>query len=617
MYLTKKNNYLRIHNLPDEDISLSRFTRIHLNCQSVGDYYECIFSLQKLNEYLIYLDTNKHAYNLSDEIAQILSEINKVKTEFEYLSKQAQVIKNSETPDSNEYNQFKIKISKLLLREPFNHQLLSSYHLYKSKNSCNFSVPGAGKTTIVYTSYAALKFDGEIDKLLIVGPLSSFLAWRDEYELCFGKKPDIMPLHNLTKNEKKEFLTKFNEFQSEITFINYESFNSIIPEFKKYFENNKIMIVLDEAHKIKNPSALRSKSILNVSTMASSRVALTGTPMPNGYTDLYNLFEFIWPKKNITGFNLNQLKILSKAPEETSIQILMENIDPFYVRIEKKHLGLPEPVFHEPIFVEMKPIQKSIYNLIIEDFLNTEFSKYEDEETIYLLKKAKLIRLMQSLSNPQSINLSNHNNFKENIGELSKIIQGYENHEIPSKYEMTLKLIDEIVERNEKVIIWCVFTHNINGLQKYLKIKGINSEKLYGNSSNEEREKIIQEFHEDENLKVIIANPAAVAESISLHKVCHNAIYFEKNFNAAHYMQSKDRIHRVGLKANDKINYYFIVTKDSIDIDIHYRVIEKEKTMLDIIEGRYVPLFDSNFDIEYDENDLDFISRKLRENYAG
>jgi SNF2 family DNA or RNA helicase len=617
MYLKKSSDYLQILNINKEDISLIRFTRIHLSCQLVGDYYECLFSLQKLVEYVKYLESNNYEYELSIELVQLFDEINVIKNEFNYLSDQAQTIKNSQTLDTDEYNLFKAKISRLLVRKPYNHQLLSSFHLYKAKNACNFSVPGAGKTTIVYASYAALKSDGIVDKLLIVGPLSSYLAWNDEYLLCFGVLPDIMPLHAIGKSEKKEFLTKFNELQSEITFVNYESFNSIILEFENYFENNNVMIVIDEAHKIKNPNALRSRSILNVSNKAISRVALTGTPMPNGYTDLYNLFEFIWPGKNLTGFNLNQLKLLSKSPVEFKVNQLMANIDPFYVRIEKKHLGLPKPNFHEPIYVEMKPIQRQIYNLIVEDFLKTEFENYEDQETLYILKKAKLIRLMQTLSNPQSINLSNIYDEAEDGEKLSNLILGYEKLETPSKYEKTLEITKEIINRDEKVIIWCVFTHNINGLQRYLNSHGIGSQKLYGKSSNEERERIISEFHNDKNFKVIIANPAAVAESISLHKVCHNAIYFEKNFNAAHYMQSKDRIHRVGLKATDIINYYFIVTKNTIDLDIHHRVIEKENTMIEIIEGRFVPLFDSNFDLDYDENDLDYISRKLRENYAG
>lgn len=614
MYLTKNSNKLRISELAETEVSLIKFIKIHFDCHVESDYYECPFVINELIEFLNYLEKKDYQYNLSSEIYEIIKHLKNEKESFKDFANQARKIKNGETLQSNEFVTFKRKLAELLIRKPYHHQLLSAYHLYKSKNSCNFSVPGAGKTTIVYASYAVLKSDKVIDKLLIVGPLSSYLAWHDEYLLCFGKEPDIMPLHRKNKDEKIDFLTKYKDLQSEITFVNYESFNSILLEFSSFFKNNKVMVVLDEAHKIKNPNALRSKSILNVTAKAMVRVALTGTPMPNGYTDLYNLFEYLWPKKNITGFNLNQLKALTKKPQESPIMKLMDNIDPFYIRIEKKHLGLPQPIFHDPIKVDMKPIQSKIYKLIVDDFLNTDFDNYENEETIYFLKKAKLIRLMQTLSNPQAIKLDFNNesvNFNDNI---SKLILNYESYETPSKYEITNDLVKKIISRDEKVIIWSVFTHNINSLHDYLKSQGIHSEKLYGESSNEDREKIINQFHKDVNLKVIIANPAAVAESISLHKVCHNAIYLEKNFNAANYMQSKDRIHRVGLKKSDIVNYYYIITKGSIDIDIHNRVLEKEKSMIDIIEGRYVPLFDSDFDLDYDRNDLDYISKKLRVN---
>lgn len=93
--------------------------------------------------------------------------------------------------------------------------------------------------------------------------------------------------------------------------------------------------------------------------------------------------------------------------------------------------------------------------------------------------------------------------------------------------------------------------------------------------------------------KVIIANPFAVSESISLHKCCHNAIYLERSFNAAHFVQSKDRIHRYGLKPTDETNYYYLLSEKSIDISINERLQEKELRMTEIMENMPIPLFDN------------------------
>ena len=89
----------------------------------------------------------------------------------------------------------------------------------------------------------------------------------------------------------------------------------------------------------------------------------------------------------------------------------------------------------------------------------------------------------------------------------------------------------------------------------------------------------------------MIANPFAVSESISLHKACHNAIYLERSFNAAHFMQSKDRIHRYGLPVGTETNYYYLVSNDSIDETINERLSIKEQRMLNIIESMPIPLF--------------------------
>ena len=103
-------------------------------------------------------------------------------------------------------------------------------------------------------------------------------------------------------------------------------------------------------------------------------------------------------------------------------------------------------------------------------------------------------------------------------------------------------------------------------------------------------------------LNVLIANPFAVAESISLHKACHNAIYLERSFNAAHFIQSKDRIHRYGLPSGVQTNYYYLVSENSIDETINERLNIKEQRLIEIMENMPIPLFTNVSDIGGDED---------------
>ena len=200
--------------------------------------------------------------------------------------------------------------------------------------------------------------------------------------------------------------------------------------------------------------------------------------------------------------------------------------------------------------------------------------------------------------------------------DVLKAIIEYEAIEIPSKFLAVEKIVRQIIEDGGKVVIWATFIHTIHSIKEYLESKGIQCQELYGAIPVEKegtiddgeeqiltREKIVRAFQDDNcPFKVIIANPFAVAESISLHKACHNAIYLERSFNAAHFVQSKDRIHRYGLKEGTKTNYYYILSEDSIDETIDARLAEKEHRMNEIMESMPIPLFDNASDDLGDED---------------
>ena len=125
---------------------------------------------------------------------KILLDFYEEERKFDEFSQKALRIRNNEC-DKVEFEKFTNSIAcHLPARSLYPLQLLSAYHMAFSQNACNFSVPGAGKTSIVYGAYAylhSLPNDNakHIDKLLVVGPLSSFGPWELEYEECFGHKP--------------------------------------------------------------------------------------------------------------------------------------------------------------------------------------------------------------------------------------------------------------------------------------------------------------------------------------------------------------------------------------------------------------------------------------------
>ncbi len=507
--------------------------------------------------------------------------------------------------------------------KPF--QILSAYHLAFAHNACNFSVPGAGKTSTVLAAYAYLANNNEINKLMVVGPLASFLAWKKEYYYCFGKIPKVLEIMGATSEKRIESELIRSTVDLDLVLVSYGSVNSHLDKLLFFLRNNKTMVVLDEAHRIKNvEDGVQSAATLQLSPLARSRAVLTGTPAPNSYVDLYNLYKFIWPAHNIIGFSIPQLANMSRHEGDSRVDELISRIAPFYIRIKKSDLGLPKPIFIPPVNVMMSPVQEKIYDAVAK----MAVGRLEDGVSNAGSRLSAIIRLRQAASDPALLNrglddyydevdetiprmtLDNNLNVSD---EIMALIQEYKVTEIPAKFVEAGNIAKDILSKGGKLVIWCEFVGTCDDLSEYFNKIGIDNRLLYGKTDYYEREKIINEFTDVDHpstFNVVIANPHAVGESISLHTTCHNALYLEQSFNAGTYMQSKDRIHRVGLLQSDITRYHYIHSANTIDDAIFERVNAKEKKMLELIESQEIPLIAENLDfLEDNEDDIKAILR--------
>lgn len=565
----------------------------------------------------------------SGQVSEAVSNYALEEEKFQEFAEKARLIRDNQC-EKSDFEAFVDSVSaNLKNRSLYELQLLSAYHLAFSQNACNFSVPGAGKTSVVYGAFAYLSNLGVndkkyVDKLLIISPLSAFGPWELEYEECFGDKPVTKRLNGRVSVEgKKQYLYSTNP--AKITLLSYNSVPALREELIYFLKNNKVMVVLDEAHKIKNTNGgITATGVLDISSYCSARVILTGTPAPNGYEDLYNLYKFIWPTKKVIPFEIYQLKDMSKALSDVRVNSLLHAISPFFIRVKKSDLGIPPATEHLPVIVPMGAAQRRIYDVIekkyMSDIVSTKDSSFQQD-----LVKARLIRMMQAATNPSllSIPLKNFaytegfdaDTVTEDTSLIKDILQ-YSQNEVPEKFVKVKEIIESIIANNGKVVVWAIYVKNILDLSDYLQSSGIPCKTLYGatpvstgdEDENEDdvetREKIIETFHKsDSDFNVIVANPFAVSESISLHKVCHNAIYMERSFNAAHFIQSKDRIHRYGLKPGIETNYYYLLSENSIDSVIHERLIAKETRLCEIIESMPIPLF-SNVEMDTGNDDI-------------
>ena len=144
------------------------------------------------------------------------------------------------------------------------------------------------------------------------------------------------------------------------------------------------------------------------------------------------------------------------------------------------------------------------------------------------------------------------------------------------KMRYVLKRARALAREGRKVLLWSSFRSNVEYLAERLADLGavyIHGGVDAGDEDDDEtREGKIKLFHDDPNVMVMVANPAAAGEGVSLHRICHHAIYLDRTFNAAHYLQSEDRIHRFGLPHNQETFIEIVECEGSVDETVRERL---------------------------------------------
>ena len=513
------------------------------------------------------------------------------------------------------------------------HQLKAAYHLYLLGNGANFSVPGSGKTSVVLTVYEKLRLEGKVNTLFVIGPSSCFGPWKNEFKETLGRRLHYVILSGGNKHSRKNHYYDIAENKAELYLTNFQSLLSDQEEANFFIQQkyNKVFLVIDEAHYIKQLQGNWAQSILKLAEISQYRCVLTGTPMPRGYSDIFNLFDFLWPNHSpITSNDKVKIKIDEERGNlQSAKKIMVENVGPLFYRVRKSELNLTPQNFLTPEMIQMNKFERKIYEALysrIKEYSKSEY--FKNIEFISRLGRGRMMRLRQAVSYPKLLTTAieeyQENLFKDKT-EIKYLIKKYDTLEIPAKILNLLIKVRELQKNNLKVVIWANFIETLRLIHRSLVTKGFKSKIIYGNTPiegrgvkfEETRERIRDEFVDpNSGLDILVANPAACSESISLHKTCHHAIYYDLSYNCAQYLQSLDRIHRVGGSENIEANYHFLQYINTIDTDIKRNLDLKSKKMFEIIDEDY-PIYSLNmFDSDGDEEAYKriFITKKTKKN---
>lgn len=582
---------------------------------------EILISTQSPSQLLIklieYLKNEEIKFELSEICKSCYCQLINEADEFQSYIEKAILYKNSKI-NEEELNEFVSFLKTSIPRKLKEHQVKAALHLGYIKNGANFSVPGSGKTTVVLTVFEKLRLEGKVNSLFVVGPPSSFGPWRNEFKETLGRDSDYYIFAGDFKINREIEYYKTENFH-ELYLTTFHTLLNDVSDVIEFLSNKnlKVFLVIDEAHYIKQINGNWASAVIKCAEHAMYRCVLTGTPIPKSYEDLFNLIEFLWPGKNLLTseekFRLKKLEA-QKADGEVK-KILDKKIGPVFYRVRKKDLGLKKQNFLPPIQIDMNIQERKIYDAVFYKLKNSAKEDYlKNIDIIHRLMKGRMIRLRQATSYVRLLSSSIQDYDEELLSDehtIAHLIYNYDQIELPAKLEYLINLVSGFQKEGKKIVIWSNFIGTITLIEDHLNRMNVYNKKIIGETpiqkeniiEGETREKIRNEFVDaTSGLNVLIANPAACAESISLHKTCFDAIYFDLSYNCAQYLQSLDRIHRVGGSEFHEANYYFLQYKDSIDSDIFDNLKRKAKKMYDIIEGDYsiysLDMFDDEDELE-------------------
>jgi len=442
----------------------------------------------------------------------------------------------------NQENEIKeVDYSKYSHRPPLNHQKDAIEKLLKNNRFILADDMGLGKTTSVVIS----ALETEVKKILVICPASLKINWMREFQLYTDREIFIC--------EGKKYST-----ESDIVIMNYDIvknfYDTKSPETSPIIQSNFDLIVIDEAHYISNTTAIRTKLINSFAKKSKRLWLLSGTPMTSRPINYFNLLSLIdspvaqnWMAYvirycegyqfrvggNKKIWNTNGASNLEELRDRTSRQVLR--------RLKTEVLDLPEKIIN-PVYLRLKSRE---YEDLMGDYYNWYESK-DDSTRSLTVQFTKIMKVRQVIAN--------------------------------EKVESTIELAENILEQGKKVIIFTNFTEVLQRIHSHFGKKSVY---LDGSCSKNSRQHSIDEFQNNDKIKIFVGNLKAAGAGITL-TASEVVIMNDLSFVPSDHAQAEDRAYRYGQKNN--VLVYYPIFENTIE-GIVYDILSHKKNIIDVVMG--------------------------------
>lgn len=434
---------------------------------------------------------------------------------------------------------------------------------------------GTGKTR---TALEILRFrmneNKRILRTLIIGPTGVLFNWRNEIAKYTKIPLDKVFVLNGAINDRMKMIQVLPKDSIFIT--NYEAFATA--KFAEVFAfNPPEFLILDESHRVKSHTALRTKALMRLSDNmknmpVSYRMLLTGTPVLNNELDLFtqyrildggkrlgtNFFQFrsrYFEDKNKYIRQLNFPKWVAKANSRDELKRQISSISLHAAK--EDCLDLP-PLVRVSFPVTMSKDQAEAYKSMKNDFL----SVCKEGVAIAQLAITKALRMQQILSGFLKLDDGSIHRFEKN-----------------PRADALEELLEDLTEKH-KVIVWSVFHEDYQTIENRVKKLGLKYSTVTGLTTDKQKE--IDAFQTDESVRVMIASQAAGGVGINLTAASY-MIYYSRGYSLEHDLQSEARAYRGGSEIHKSITRLDLVAEDTIDVAVLDALKNKKDLSKDIL----------------------------------
>ena len=390
---------------------------------------------------------------------------------------------------------------------------------------------------------------------IVISPSSLTLNWLNEAKK-FAPTLKVGIIRGTAK-ERAEQIKNINNYDLIIT--SYDLLKRDVDNYKELNYTFKYAIA-DEAQYLKNSNTKNAKVIKSIK--AETRFALTGTPIENSLAELWSIFDFIMPGY-LFGYkefkNTYEVPIV-KDQDENAMNKLKMLIEPFILRRTKKEVltELPEKtitVLNNEMTEEQEEIYLSYLAQAKQEVADEINANGFEKSQIKIL--AALTRLRQICCHPKLF-ISNYSG-------------------ICSKLEQCLEIIEDGISAGHKILLFSTYTSMFDIIEEKLKNRKIAYFKLTGATKVDDRIKMVDEFNENDNVKIFLISLKAGGTGLNLTGA-DMVIHYDPWWNLSAENQATDRAYRIGQRNN--VQVYKLITKNSIEEKI-YELQERKAKLAD------------------------------------